>query len=69
MPDKVCLVSWATHLPQQVAGGPGRHDIHVAVWTRVRAVLPVGQHPAVGLAIHGLRAQRGRHQVHAALAL
>mmetsp|Transcript_2529 Transcript_2529/g.10082 ORF Transcript_2529/g.10082 Transcript_2529/m.10082 type:complete len:307 (+) Transcript_2529:2112-3032(+) len=43
------------------------HDEHLAAGHLVRAVVAVGQDPAVGLAVHGLRAQRGRREEDLAL--
>lgn len=56
------------HLVRQVEGGALGQDVHLIVDALVGAVLPLGQHPAVGLAVHGLGAQGGGHEEHAALA-
>ena len=40
-----------------------RHDIDLIVEPSVSTVLPLGEHPAVGLSIHCLRSQCGCQEV------
>mmetsp|Transcript_21907 Transcript_21907/g.74456 ORF Transcript_21907/g.74456 Transcript_21907/m.74456 type:complete len:233 (+) Transcript_21907:3348-4046(+) len=51
-------------LERHVARGPGADDDHLAASHEVAPVVPVREHPAVGLAVHRLRPERRGAEEH-----
>eukprot|EP00958_Prasinococcus_capsulatus_P021409 scaffold2910_cov390-Prasinococcus_capsulatus_cf.AAC.24 len=59
---KLLISSHVHTLEGHVARGALGHDKDVCIINGVAAVISIRQHPAIGLAVHGLRPQRCRRQ-------
>ena len=70
LPREVHIFGSIVGLTGQAAGGPLAHyEYLVRGIDVIRAVLSVGQHEAIGLAVHGLRPERRGDKVHPPLPL